>query len=115
MTTPAIHSSKPRSTRPNSSFPPLQIVEGVVYSWRVSTHLPNGRKYSSSSEFAVATADLRAKVRALRPTAAAPLSKTIVYAAWLDQVNLKEEARKYWQAASAARPNDPQLKALADE
>lgn len=93
----------------------VQIVEGALYSWRVSTRLPNGRKYSSTSEFAVAATDLRTKARALRPAASAPLSRRIVYAAWLDQMELKDEARKYWQAAAAERPGDAQLKALAEE
>jgi hypothetical protein len=30
-------------------------------------------------------------------------------------MELKDEARKYWKAASAERPNDPRLKALAEQ
>ncbi len=68
---------------------------------------------SSSADFALASADLRAQAETLRPGASAPLSRKIAYAAWLDQVDLKDEARKYWQDASAERPEDPQLKALS--
>jgi hypothetical protein len=55
---------------------------------------------------------VRAEAEALRPAASAPLSTRIAYAAWLDQMELKDEARKYWRAAAAERPDDARLKAL---
>jgi hypothetical protein len=91
----------------------VQLKEGVPYTWQVSARLPDGRKYSSSAEFAVAPADLRAQAEAMRPAASAPLSTRIAYAAWLDQMELKDEARKYWKAASAERPEDPRLRTFA--
>jgi hypothetical protein len=91
----------------------VQLKEGVPYSWQVSARLPDGRKYSSAAEFAVAPADLRAQAEAMRPAASAPLSTRIAYAVWLAQMDLKDEARKYWKAASAERPEDPRLRALA--
>ena len=91
----------------------MRLDAAAPYMWEVSTRLPDGRKYSSSTEFALAAAELRAEAEALRPPAAAPLSTRIAYAAWLDEMELKDEARKYWQAASAERPEDSRLKALA--
>jgi len=93
----------------------VQLKEGASYTWEVSTRLPDGRKYSSAGDFSVAAADLRAQAIALRPAAAAPLSTRIAYAAWLEQMELKDEARKYWQAASSERPDDPRLRALAGQ
>jgi hypothetical protein len=93
----------------------VQMKDGVAYTWQVSARLPDGRKYSSSAEFAVASADLRAEAEALRPAPSAPLSTRIAFAAWLDQMELKDEARKYWKNASAERPEDPRLKALAGQ
>ncbi len=93
----------------------VPLKEGVPYTWEVSARLPDGRKYTSSADFAVAPADLRAQAEALRPAASAPLSSRIAYAAWLDQVELKDEARKYWRAAASERSDDPRLKALADQ
>jgi hypothetical protein len=93
----------------------VPLKEGVPYTWEVSARLPDGRKYSSSADFAVAPADLRAQAEALRPAVAAPLSTRVAYAAWLDQMELKDEARKYWKAAAAERPDDPRLKALAEQ
>ena len=93
----------------------VDLAAGASYSWRVSARLPNGRKYARNAEFTVASADLRARAQALRPAASAALSNRVVYAAWLEQMDLKEEARQYWRAAAAERPGDAQLKALAGE
>lgn len=93
----------------------VPLKEGVTYTWEVSARLPDGRKYSSSADFAVAPRELRAQAADLRPAATAPFSTRIAYAAWLDQVELKDEARLYWKAASAERPEDPRLKSLAEQ
>jgi hypothetical protein len=93
----------------------VALKEGVPYTWEVSARLPDGRKYSSSADFALAPAALRAQADSLRPAASAPLSSRIAYAAWLDQAEFKDEARKYWKAASSERPDDPRLKALAEQ
>lgn len=96
---------------------PASVVlkEGVPYTWEVSARLADGRKYSSSADFALAPAALRTQAEALRPAATAPLSSRITYAAWLDQMELKDEARRYWKTASAERPDDPRLRALAEQ
>lgn len=91
----------------------LQLKEGASYSWAVSTRLPDGRKYSSVGDFGVASAELRAQAMALRAEASAPVSSRVAYAMWLDQVDLKDEARKYWRVLSEERPDDTQLRALA--
>ena len=93
----------------------IRLKEGVPYTWEVSARLPDGRKYTSSADFAVAAADLRTQAESLRPAAAAPLSTRVAYAAWLDQMELKDEARKYWKAAATERPDDPRLRALAEQ
>jgi hypothetical protein len=92
----------------------VQMKDGVPYMWEVSARLPDGRKYASSADFVIAPADLRAQAEALRPAGTAPLSSRVAYAAWLDQVDLRDEARRYWQAAAAERPEDPRLKSLAE-
>jgi hypothetical protein len=43
------------------------------------------------------------------------VSERVAYAAWLEQMELKDEARRYWRALSAERPDDARLKALAAE
>jgi hypothetical protein len=43
------------------------------------------------------------------------VSQRVAYAAWLEQMELRDEARRYWKALSAERPEDAKLKALAAE
>lgn len=93
----------------------VQPKEGTPYTWEVSARLADGRKYSSAGEFSMAPADLRTQANALRPAATAPLSSRVAYAAWLDQMELKDEARKYWRVLATERPDDARLRALAAE
>jgi hypothetical protein len=93
----------------------VRIKENMPYTWKVSARLPDGSRYSSSAQFAVAAADLRARAKSLRPLPSAPLSTRIAYGAWLDGMELKDEARKYWKAAAAERPNDARLKKLSEQ
>ncbi|MEO5785364.1 MAG: hypothetical protein ABIS17_07635 [Casimicrobiaceae bacterium] len=93
----------------------VQIKESAPYTWKVSAQLPDGTKYSSSAEFAVAATGLRAQAEFLRPSASAALSTRIAYAAWLEGMELKDEARKYWKAAASERPDDARLKQLAEQ
>lgn len=88
--------------------------EGMQYSWEVSTRTADGARVSNIGKFSLAPADLRTQADAARPDAAAPLASRVVYAAWLEQMNLKDEARKYWQAAAAERPDEPRLKTFAE-
>ncbi|MEO8543527.1 MAG: hypothetical protein ABI434_08090 [Burkholderiaceae bacterium] len=94
--------------------PALQLKDGQSYTWEVSARLPDGRKYSSVGVFSVATDELRTQALALRVDDSASVSSRVIYAAWLDQVELKDEARKYWRALLAERPEDARLKALAE-
>ena len=93
--------------------PGVQLKEGVSYSWAVSARLPDGRKYSSVGEFSVANAELRAQAGALRLAVDASVSSRVAFALWLDQAELKDDARKLWRMLAAERPEDERLKALA--
>lgn len=91
------------------------LKEGATYTWRVSAQHPDGTSFSNASDVSLASADLRQQVDALRPAPAASLSERIAFAAWLEQMSLRDEARKYWKAAAAERPDDPRLKVMAGE
>ena len=43
------------------------------------------------------------------------MSELVAFALWLEQMDLKDEARKYWRMARAQRPGDSRLKTLAGE
>jgi len=93
----------------------VQLRESVGYTWEVSARTPDGRRYVSAGDFSIAPADLRARVESLRPAAKAAVSERVAFAAWLEQVELKDEARKYWKALATERPDDGRLKAMAAE
>jgi hypothetical protein len=57
--------------------------------------------------------ELRARIEAARPAPNAPVSERVAFAAWLEQMQLKDEARSYWKALAAERPDSAQLKVLA--
>jgi hypothetical protein len=93
--------------------PQVALKEGVSYTWEISARVPDGRKYSSAGDFAVATSDIRARVDSLRPKKDSALSDRVAFAAWLEQMELKEEARKYWKEIAVERPDDARIKELA--
>lgn len=93
----------------------VQLKEAATYTWMVSAQHPEGMTFSNASDFSLASADLRRQVEALRPAANSPFAERIAFAAWLEQMALRDEARKYWKAAAAERPDDPRLKVMAGE
>lgn len=93
----------------------VQLSELVSYTWTVSTELPGGGAISNAGDFSVASAKLQLQAESLRPASTAPLSERVVFAAWLEQMELRDEARKYWKNAAAERPDDRRLKNMAGE
>lgn len=110
----AIYSTETQES--TSSLPSsVQLQEGATYTWEISTHTADGRRYVSTSDFAVASAAVRADAQALRPGANASVSERVAYATWLSRMELREEARKFWKSLAAERPDEPALKAMADD
>ncbi len=93
----------------------IQLKETATYTWMVSAQHPDGAAYSNASDFSLASTDLRRQVEALRPAVHSPFAEHIAFAAWLEQLALRDEARKYWKFAATERPNDPRLKVMANE
>lgn len=93
----------------------LQLREGVNYTWEISARLPGGQRYVNVGDFSIAPAELRASAEALRPEPNAAVSSRVAFAAWLEQMELRDEARKYWKTLAAERPEDVRLKGLAAE
>jgi hypothetical protein len=88
---------------------------GATYTWQVSVRLADGRRYAGTGDFSLVSAALRREAEDLRPASNAPVSDRVAFAAWLDQMELRDEARKYWKALAMERPADARLKALAAE
>ncbi len=91
----------------------IRLKSGVRYRWLVTGKAGNGQSISNSAQFTLASLELRADAENLRPGAGATLSEQVIYAAWLEQKELRDEARKYWRIAATERPNDSRLRELA--
>jgi hypothetical protein len=91
----------------------VQLQPGATYGWEIEGRLPDGHRYSSRAEFRVADAAETALVEKLRPTNGATLSQRVAFAALLEQMDLRDEARQYWRQLSKERPDDPTLRRLA--
>ena len=88
----------------------LELTLGAAYSWQVAARTANGHRVVRSGKFQVANADMRDKVNLSRPAEDAGLSQWIAYALWLEQTELKDDARKVWQRAQQERPDDQHLR-----
>jgi len=91
----------------------IRLRSGIRYRWLVTGKAANGQSISNSGHFSLASLELRADAENLRPGANATLSEQVIYAAWLEQKELRDEARKYWRIAAGERPNDSRLRELA--
>ena len=92
-----------------------RLRSGVGYTWEVSARTPDGRRYVSNGDFSIAPPEVRAQAQALRPSQGASVSDRVAYAAWLEQMELRDEARAHWKALATERPDDAKLKSLAAE
>lgn len=95
--------------------PAVQLEDGVNYTWEISARLRDGQRFVNAGDFSIAPAGARASAEMLRPVPNAPVSTRVAFAAWLEQMELHDEARRYWKALAAERPDDTKLKALAAE
>ena len=76
----------------------VQLREGETYMWELVARHPDGGRYVGTGEFSTSTADIRTRAESMRPAAGAPVSQRVAYAAWLEEMELRDEARKYWKA-----------------
>lgn len=95
--------------------PQIRLNDATTYTWVVSTQHPEGPVFSNASNFRLASGELRRLVESLRPAGNSPFSERVAFAAWLEEMKLRDEARKYWKAAAAERRDDPRLKVMAGE
>lgn len=93
----------------------VSLQPGIDYTWVVSAEGADEKSYTSAGDFKLASTELRLQVERLRPAVDAPLSERIVFATWLEQMNLRDEARKFWKTIAADHKDDERLKVLAGE
>lgn len=92
----------------------ISLKEGIVYSWGVETKTGN-QKHSAWGQFALIGKAERQRLERLRPAADAPFSERVLYAAELERLGLKDDARPLWKSLAGERPDDARLRELAGE
>lgn len=92
----------------------LNLREGSTYTWEITARGPDGRRYSSRGEFAIASSALRAQFVQARSQAGTDVSSQVALALWLEQQELRDEARRLWRDLAQQRPDEPQLRAMAE-
>ena len=87
----------------------------VTYTWELTTRTSDGAMHSNWGDFSLATDDERALVERLKPADDAPFSRRVVYAAVLQQMELRDAALTLWKALLVERGDDPRLRQLVGE
>jgi len=94
----------------------LMLKAETEYTWVVSTTLPDGSRYSNVGDFRIASAALREQAGKLRPAESATVSERVVYANWLEQMELRDAARAYWlEVAKERRGASRKVKAILEK
>jgi len=92
----------------------VKLVPGQSYAVQVAARVRDVGVQSARAEFKIAPDDLRKQAAALAPKSAdAPVAERVAYALWLDQNDLRDEARKWWAGLAQARPEQSGLRERA--
>jgi len=95
-------------------LPPSVVLKpGALYRWEVTVRSNGDHLQSVRATFRTATDDVRAQAQALRPESAAGFPTRVAYAVWLDQMELRDEARRLWRELASERPDDATLRQRA--
>jgi len=74
----------------------IELHYGDSYGWSIGTRSGMGQNYLSQYSFKVADEAMRAMVENYRPADDAAMAEWVAYAAWLDQMGLRDEATGQW-------------------
>lgn len=102
-----------RTVRGGSLELPSEIVlgEGQRYRWSLFSKAPDGASYAMTHRFSVADRKTRSDVENFRPNVDAGVGERIVFALWLEQIGLKDEAARCWGEIAASGVSLPPDKA----
>jgi len=92
----------------------MNLEPGKIYSWELSTQLPNRKRYTNFTDFSVVSEKERKMVNNLRPDDNAPVSELVLYATVLEQLLIRDEALAYWKKIMKKRGQQPNLKDLVE-
>ncbi|BCB26526.1 hypothetical protein SKTS_14120 [Sulfurimicrobium lacus] len=90
------------------------LAEKMPYSWGVETSV-DGRQYAKWHQFSVLDKGERERLEKLKPGDNATFGERVLYAAMLEEMGLREDARPLWKTLAMERPDDTRLQALAGD
>jgi hypothetical protein len=91
----------------------VALKPGALYRWEVTVRSNGDHLQSVRATFRTASDDVRAQAQALRPETGAGFPSRVAYAVWLEQMELRDEARRLWRELAAERPADATLRQRA--
>jgi len=89
------------------------LVPGRSYALQVTARIGGEVVQVARAEFRVAPEELQAQAKALAPPADAAVADRVAYALWLEQNDLRDEARRWWAVIAASRPEQGSLRERA--
>lgn len=92
----------------------IALHAGSSYSWQVDARTASGASYSSTADFTVLPKRQREEVERVRPQADASFSERVLFAAYLERMELHMAAQHYWKQLARERPGDRSLAARAN-
>lgn len=92
----------------------LTLAPGALYNWEVSVRSDDDYLQSTRATFRTASETTQAQVRALRPKAGADFAARVAFAVWLEQRDLRDEARRLWRDLASERPDMVSLRERAE-
>lgn len=98
-----------RSLHGGSFELPLEVVlvEGQRYRWSLSAKAPDGTSHALNHRFSLADSKTRSDVENFRPDPDTGVSGRILFAIWLEQIGLGDEAGRQWRELVASGVNLP--------
>jgi len=82
----------------------IRLRRDAHYTWRIDANQTSGKTYSRSAHsFTLPTVDYE-RVEAMRPKHGATLGERVLFAALLERLALKEEAKHLWRTLAVERP-----------
>ena len=90
------------------------LAPGQSYALQVTARIGPEVVQVARAEFRVAPPELQAQAKSLAPAAEATVADRVAYALWLEQNDLRDEARRWWAAVAQARPEQAALRQRAD-
>ncbi len=88
----------------------ITLKSGEDYTWFVSSKSDNGKKYSSSSTFSLLDKERGKKITIMKSQSKNSVSEQVLFARFLEKLDLKQLAKEQWNLLLRERPNSNSIR-----